>query len=144
MVVFVCLFVFCLFHFVLFVFVCGCFCMHHPTDRIAHTTSFVTPVLEHWLEREMTQRVHHEGSIRRPIASWADAPPSHTPPPPTQSQRLNVITFILNVPGLPVAKNVYNTTGFQTLRTPRNLYPTVETDLRISGRVGNSWLKPNI
>ena len=25
--------------------------MHHPTDRIAYTTSFVTPVVEHWLER---------------------------------------------------------------------------------------------
>ena len=26
--------------------------MHHPTDRITHTTAFVTPVVEHWLERE--------------------------------------------------------------------------------------------
>ena len=23
--------------------------MHYPTDRIAHTTAFVTPVVEHWL-----------------------------------------------------------------------------------------------
>ena len=29
----------------------GFFYMHHPTDRIAHTTAFVTPVMEHWLER---------------------------------------------------------------------------------------------
>ena len=29
--------------------------MHHPTDRIAHTTAFVTPVVEHWLEREIAQ-----------------------------------------------------------------------------------------
>ena len=29
--------------------------MHHPTDRIAHTTAFVTPVVEHWLEREIEQ-----------------------------------------------------------------------------------------
>ena len=29
------------------------FYMHHPTDRIAHTTAFVTPVVEHWLEREI-------------------------------------------------------------------------------------------
>ena len=58
--------------------------MHHPTDRIAHTTTFVTPVVEHWLKREIAQWVHHEGalpgmrnssmgpphegSIRRPIA----------------------------------------------------------------------------
>ena len=42
--------------------------MHHLTDRITHTTAFVTPVVEHWLEREIAQRVYHEGLIRRPIA----------------------------------------------------------------------------
>ena len=31
--------------------------MHTPTDRIAHTTAFVTPVVEHWLEREIAQWV---------------------------------------------------------------------------------------
>ena len=31
----------------------GFFYMHHHTDRIAHTTAFVTPVVEHWLEREL-------------------------------------------------------------------------------------------
>ena len=42
--------------------------MHHPTGRIAHTTAFVTPVVEHWLEREIPQLgPPHEGSIRRPI-----------------------------------------------------------------------------
>ena len=35
--------------------------MHHPTDRIAHTTASVTLVVEHWLEREIAQGVHHEG-----------------------------------------------------------------------------------
>ena len=29
-----------------------------PTDRITHTTAFVTPVVEHWLEREISQWVH--------------------------------------------------------------------------------------
>ena len=29
--------------------------MHHPIDRIAHTTAYVTPVMEHWLEREIAQ-----------------------------------------------------------------------------------------
>ena len=28
------------------------FYMHHPIDKIAHTTTFVTPVVEHWQERE--------------------------------------------------------------------------------------------
>ena len=32
--------------------------MHHPTDRITHTTTVVTPVVEHWLEREIAQWVH--------------------------------------------------------------------------------------
>ena len=40
---------------------------------VAHTTAFVTRVVEHWLEREIAQYVHHEGSLRRPIASWANA-----------------------------------------------------------------------
>ena len=34
--------------------------MHHPRDRITHTTAFVTPVGEHWLEREIAQWVHYE------------------------------------------------------------------------------------
>ena len=33
-------------------------CTIHPTDRIAHTTVFITPVVEHWLEREIAQWVH--------------------------------------------------------------------------------------
>ena len=32
--------------------------MHHPTDRITHTTAFVTPVVVHWQEREIAQWVH--------------------------------------------------------------------------------------
>ena len=31
--------------------------MHHLTDRIAHTTAFVIPVMEHWLEQETAQWV---------------------------------------------------------------------------------------
>ena len=42
--------------------------MHHPTDRITQTMAFATPVVEHWLEREIAQWFHHEESIRRPIA----------------------------------------------------------------------------
>ena len=40
----------------------GLFYMYHPTDRIAHTTAFVPPVVE------IAQWIHHDGSIRRPIA----------------------------------------------------------------------------
>ena len=51
----------------------GLFYMHRPTDMITHTTAFVTPVVEHWLEQELAQWVHNEGLIRPPIASWANA-----------------------------------------------------------------------
>ena len=47
------------------------FYIHHPTDRIAYTMAFVTPVVE----RERTQGVHHERSIQQPnvlcAAIWA-------------------------------------------------------------------------
>ena len=33
----------------------GSFYMHQPTDRITHTMAFVTPIVEHWLEREIAQ-----------------------------------------------------------------------------------------
>ena len=46
----------------------GSFTCIVPIDRIAHTTAFVIQVLEHKLEQEIAQRVHHKGSIRRPIA----------------------------------------------------------------------------
>ena len=47
--------------------------MHYPTYRIIHTMGFVTPVVEHWLEREIVQWVHHEELIRQPIAPLANA-----------------------------------------------------------------------
>ena len=55
----------------------GLFYMHHPTDRITHTTAFVTPVMLLRLEQEIAQWVHHEGSIWRPIAPWALLPWSY-------------------------------------------------------------------
>ena len=46
------------------------FYMHHLTDRIAHTTVFVTPVLEDCLEREIVQWVH-------PMKDRSDDPSHH-------------------------------------------------------------------
>ena len=34
------------------------FPINNPTDRIAHTMTFVTPVVEHWLEQEIAQWGH--------------------------------------------------------------------------------------
>ena len=39
--------------------------MHHPTVKIAHTTAFVTPVVEHCLEREILW----DGVCKRPLAA---------------------------------------------------------------------------
>ena len=39
-------------------------------DRIRHTTAFVTPVVEHWLEREIAQWVH-------PMKDRSDDPSRH-------------------------------------------------------------------
>ena len=45
---------------------------HWPmqTDRITHTTAFVTPVVEHWMEREIAQWVH-------PMKDRSDDPSHH-------------------------------------------------------------------
>ena len=48
----------------------GSFICTIPTDRIAHTTAFVTPVVEHWLEREIAQWVH-------PMKDRSDDPSHH-------------------------------------------------------------------
>ena len=40
------------------------------TDRIAHTTAFVTPVVEHWLEQEIAEWVH-------PMKGRSDDPSHH-------------------------------------------------------------------
>ena len=53
--------------------------MHHATDRIIHATAFLTPVMEHWLEREIAQWVHHEGSIQRTIAHAFHGATSRSP-----------------------------------------------------------------
>ena len=39
-------------------------------QRIAHTTAFVTPVVEHWVEREIAQKVH-------PMKDRSDDPLHH-------------------------------------------------------------------
>ena len=49
--------------------------MHHPTNRIAHTTAFVTPVLEQRLEREIAYWLQQVESVRRLRARRADALP---------------------------------------------------------------------
>ena len=48
--------------------------MHHPTERIAHTTDFDISVVDNWLEREIALWVHHTGEIlyihRLNVAQW--------------------------------------------------------------------------
>ena len=47
--------------------------LYAPSHRQDSTYQSVTPVMVHWLEREIAQWVHQEGLIRRPIAPWANA-----------------------------------------------------------------------
>ena len=42
--------------------------MHQHTDRMAHTTAFVTPVVDHWLERVLFSSVTRE----RDVAPWQE------------------------------------------------------------------------
>ena len=44
--------------------------MHHRTDRIAHTMAFATPVVEHWLEREIAQWETPLRYMYLNISSW--------------------------------------------------------------------------
>ena len=30
----------------------GIICMHPPLDSVSHTTAFVTPVVDHWLDQD--------------------------------------------------------------------------------------------
>ena len=74
--------------------------MHHPIGSIVHTMAFVKPVMEHWLNWEIAWCVHHEGSIRRPIAPWADAlPRSYTMLPGVGSihSGVNTVCGLLSV-----------------------------------------------
>ena len=43
--------------------------MHHPTDRIIHTTAFVTPVVGHWLVREIGAIIKALIKIKDSVAS---------------------------------------------------------------------------
>ena len=43
--------------------------MHHPIDRITHTTAFVTPVMEHWLEqRKLNGLIERLASLMATLA----------------------------------------------------------------------------
>ena len=68
--------------------------MHHPTDRIAHTTAFVTPVVEHWLERQIAhyQLSYPKGSLvrfnhRPPAYQWVALPPGYSRHPQEEERK---------------------------------------------------------
>ena len=65
------------------------FYMHHPTDILTHTTEFVTPVVEHWLEREIAQWVH-------PMKDRSDDPSHHERTPLPRSY-ISLLNFVLTM-----------------------------------------------
>ena len=66
--------------------------MQYPTDRITHTMAFVTPVVEHWLEREIAKWVH-------PMKDRSDNPSHHerTLLPRSYISLQIVLTALLNI-----------------------------------------------
>ena len=90
--------------------------MHHPTDRIAHTTAFVTPVVDHWLEREIAQWVH-------PTKDRSDDPSHH------ERTLLPQSYISLWVKGVAVLENI-------TLKPTLKISPNPKTKLTLT-------LKPN-
>ena len=47
-------------------------CIHHYRQDSTHTTAFVTPVMEHWLKREIAQWVHPmKDRSDDPLSPWA-------------------------------------------------------------------------
>ena len=81
--------------------------MHHPTDRITHTTAFVTPVVEHWLEREIAQWVH-------PLKDRSDDPSHHER---TLTMELHLAPQQLNTVKLKYGKEPFRL----RLRKPANM-----------------------
>ena len=73
--------------------------MQDPTDRIAHTTAFVTPIVEHWLERE--------------IAQWADSKVRII---------IIIIIIIIIVVVVVIVFNVFIITKLQSLSIQNNMY----------------------
>ena len=73
--------------------------MHHPTDRIIHTTAFVTPVVEHWLEWEIAQSViqSHTVMSHTDIRRLAEYP-----------QNRHVIIYMFCVAFFVFGKNINN------------------------------------
>ena len=68
--------------------------MHHTTDRIAYTSAFVTPVVGHWLEREIAQWVHpmKDRSDNPSHHEWTFLPQSYISLP--QWSELNILRFV--------------------------------------------------
>ena len=65
--------------------------MNHPTDTIAHTTAFVTQVVDHWLEQDTaTVNVHDTVAWQACISSFWSAR-SHSG---NSEQSQQVITII--------------------------------------------------
>ena len=65
--------------------------MHHTTDRITHTTAFVTPVVEHWLEREIAQWVH-------PMKDRSDDPSHQLCLRPCSKRKHGCLRLVTNSP----------------------------------------------
>ena len=65
------------------------FYMHHPTDRITQTTAFVTPVVDHWLEREIAQWKRTKQKQKQKQKKQKKPKTNPTSPPPPKKKKIN-------------------------------------------------------
>ena len=66
----------------------------HPTDRITHTKAFVTPVVEHWLKREIAHWVHPMKD--RTMSERSTSELRHAPSPRDVNRSLLCNTMLKN------------------------------------------------
>ena len=79
--------------------------MHFSIDRTVHTTAFDKPVVDHWLERKITQTAagstEKDRSDDRPLQRWTRYRLSYIPLPryilnaPEYFQQSNIGTFYI-------------------------------------------------
>ena len=84
--------------------------MHHPTDRITHTTAFVTPVVEHWLEREIAQWLRLYG-VGHMVKDHSDSERGNLLPP-------YGLVFVINSKGSFICTNLQRIAYTMVFVTP--------------------------
>ena len=106
----------------------GSFYMHNHTDRIAHTTAFVTPVVELWQKREIARTYQFPSLKCAHISLWLNLTghskfhdTANHPPPATDSgrtPRTPLYPPVKAVPPYSLPPPLFSCTGQRNQRRP--------------------------